>query len=804
MPRRVSQLEIRNRAELTVNHQVLTADPTNMDLHRVPISTFRGAGNFTGTTAPPTAPPAETGILSFVQNDTYTMNDADGLTFFIRGETDWNDGVKLNGVRVLTSADFPNNPDLDLEIQSFTHETLFEGDMYLNRTLDLLFTPYAEGVGFMFGDNNFRGYQAYRSNVTFTFTGIDFVGYVNPAAYLARSLIMIPANDRDALIYALRLRKPIHGDKYHISIEDDEGHGGYVYTFDASNLNNTDPLPLMFNTALGNPLADGSGRTYFRESTTFNLQGVPEQNDKRYRSGDNVLDVDAGMLYSGYIEGAPAGSTTDEYFTSSVSLGGGTKTHDIGATYPIKDSSYALGDYVITSSDGTPRMHGAYVPTEATDMLALPLFSVLRSPVEHVISRATDITALAETTFPDDYPFITVGPRRVMIAQGDTLRYEYSGTKSYKSRRGVVIDYAAKTLDWGAVDVPAHASRITESNENGVPVIDDLVFYNNETVRNLQGDYFRYEENVGGVSEFVAIVGLRPRATLAITTNLEMYSPSTTNSDTEWGGGELITGDELMVSFNQFGSEKLKTWTVLSSTPTTVQWSAPRNNRAGQVSTSPDFDDPTPNHFQRGKGEHVETASGIRYTYTDEMPTHDGWITYTPVFTRAPTVFHVQGNKPNTYTLEVINNRIHGGIAGAMPQLQTGDTIVVTVGVTDGVSKKFAQKVVMGGTWTNHTKTDAVLGGRYNPDGVRFFHSDELGASAPPVNDDLYTTGDYIDKAASGWRYIYQEAEGANPAAWTQFIEIGQGNPIITMDGTSGTQFTINIDENRQIYLKEL
>ncbi|MCP4987686.1 MAG: hypothetical protein GY928_17005 [Colwellia sp.] len=806
MPRKVSDLEVRNRVDLTVNHQVLAADPTNNDLHRVPVSNFRGAGNFNGTTAPPTTPAADTGIPAFIQNDTYTMRDNNGLTFFIRGESDWGEGIKLNGTRVLTASDFAANPELDLEPNSFVNDNLFEGDMYLNRTLDLLFTPYTEAVGFMFGDNNFQGYQAYRPPVTFTMTGLDLIGYTNPATYLQRVLATVPDGDRDALIQALRMRKPIHGDRYHITIEDDEGHGGYVYTFDGSNLNNTMPMAQMFNTALGNPDADGSGRVPFRDATTFNMNGVPLQNDKKYRAGDNVVDVDSGMLYSGYVEGLADDATTDEYFTSSVNLGGGTVIHDIKEVYPVKESSYALGDYVITTSDGTPRMHGAYLPEEATDVLALPLLSILRPPVEHVVSRATDITTLAETTFTADYPFIGTGADRVMVVQGDTLRYEYSDSKSYKSRTGVLVDLAAKTLDWGIVDDPLHAGRVTESGLNGLPAIDDLIYYNNETVRNLQGDSFRYVEKVGEDSEFILIDGGRPRSTLAITVNSGSYEPTTDNSSSEWGGGELVTGDELSVSYNAMGSTKRKIWTVLSSTPATVQWSAPVNPNAGEVTLLNEYNDPATdvNHMMRGTGEHVESMSGIRYTYNDSGPDHFAWTIFTPIFTRAPTVFNIEGNQPNTYVPVVTNNRIDGGRAGAMPQLQAGDKVICTVATTEGVTKRFAYDVVTSPTWVLMTKTPAVLGERYNPDGVRFFASSEMGAGAPAIDDDKYSTGDYIDKAASGWRYIYQEAEGANPATWTQFIAIGQGNPIVTMDGASGLQFSIQIDEDRRIYLKEL
>ncbi len=806
MPRKVSDLELRNRVDLTVNHQVLAVDPTNNALHRVPVANFRGAGNFNGTTAPPTTPALDTGILAFVQNDTYTMRDSNGLTFFIRGESDWGEGVKLSGTRILTAIDFAANPELDLEPNSFTDDNLFEGDMYLNRTLDLLFTPYTEAVGFMFGDNNFQGYQAYRPPVTFTLTGTDLLGYTNPATYLQRVLATVPTGDRDALIHALRIRKPVHGDRYHITLEDDEGHGGYIYTFDGSDLNDVLPLPQMFNTALGNPLADGSNRTYFRDVTTFNVNGVPLQNDKKYRNGDNVVDVDSGMLYSGYVEGLPDTATTAEYFTASVNLGGGTTIHDIDETYPVKDGAFSLGDYVITASDGTPRMHGAYLPTEATDMLALPLVSVLRSPVEHVVSRATDITALAETTFTGDYPFVGSGADRVMVVQGDTLRYEYSDSKSYKSRTGVVVDLVAKTLDWGVVDDPLHASRVTESGLTGIPPIDDLVYYDNETVRNLQGDYFRYEENVGGVSEFITIGGTRPRTTLTITVDSGSYSPTTDNNSSEWGGGELIAGDELVVVYNATGSNKRKIWSVLSSTPATVQWSEPVNPNSGTLTYLNDYDDPSTDvdHMMRGTGEHIQNASGVRYTYDDTVSDDFAWFVFPATFVRAASVFNITAPQANTYIPVVTNNRIDGGIAGAMPQLRSGDTIIATVATTDGVTKRFAYDVVNYPHWTLFDKQEAELGERYNPDGVRFFSSDEVGASAPPVNDDKYSTGDYIDKAASGWRYIYQEAEGANPASWTQFVEVGQGNPTVTMDGASGTQFTINIDENRQIYLLEI
>ncbi len=784
MPRKVSELEVKSRVELTNNYQVLTTDPTNNALHRVPVTSFRGASNFLGTTTPPLQP-EDINIPDFIEGDTYTRTSSTGTTFQTYSGGIWGEATKLNGARMFTTEDF--NTDLDVVTDNYLSNVLFSGDLYFNRALNLVFGPYAEGTGFRFSNTDFLGYQALRRTKGFTFQGTDAIGYDDPSIYLNTKLTTAPADNVD-LIEIRSFSKPTQGDWYNILLENDQGHGGWRYEFNLDN-SVTGTYLNQFMSHLGAD-GSGSGKTHIRDVKTWNEVLTPVQNDKKYRQGDNIFNTGTGVLYADYQEGIATTTDLGLLFSTVTILSGSVVRHTDSA--PILDhDAYIAGDFIFSDSSKTPRVHGPYDILAGDDKGAWPLFAVLRPPVTHHITSLDAVPA----TFTGDYPELD----GTMVVTGDTLRETFTpDIKAHLYSDGVTIDTVGETLDWGATKTPMHSQRITQADTVNTPERNDLIYYTDEIIRNNEGDLFRYVE--GQATDELAMLlmpNLRSDITHTVVDVTSVYTPDTANNSADWGGTKVNQNDRLRVTYQDSAKAIEYTATTVVVGTGVITWSLRKNfygtrEHLVDTYTEPSVDDKVYTH-----GETLVNASGVRFVYQEEAVTNVASTWEFREWVRGDESFNIEGS--NTEEVELVPDTSYLTNSAITPKrLKLGDVINVSVaGSTTG--KRFSHRVV------GVTGLVATLSPRINPAGERYYIDPSSTASTPVKDDTKYSNGDYMDNTVSTNRYVYTEGQATDDLAWTLFTSFGTGREdqprILRDDGTIA--YRLRVDNTNKIYIQE-
>lgn len=820
MPKLVNQLDLKNRSELTNSFQVLTTDPTSFEIYRTPVSNFRGASVFVSKNEPSVSPEDPT-LNEYVGGDVYIQESSEGLLYYSwdKENSTWKSETKLNGLRVLTATDFPDEINLDLRDTNFTSDKAFADDYYLNKTLQLLF-KYSATLGFQFGTTSYQGYETFRAPTVFQFEGDDVVGYTDPKTYL-QTFLSGSAPDLEKRKYSL----PVFNDNIHITLQDDEGHGGWVW-FWKTDRPVADPNNALdnYNEKLGVDIdgTDTTNRFHFREAKTWNDISAPVQNDKKYRQGDNVFVTTAGVLYYNYQEGLPD-NTTDlgALFEGQTILSGSSlKTAQDGSgnwvTPTANDSEYQEGDYILTKNLGTPRIHGPYKFGSASDLEAWPLYAVLRSPVEHQFDFETSETSgfNLPTSFAGDYPINSIETVETMIADGDKALLNYSDSKAYVLRDDVSVDIAAQTLDWGDLSkrINLHPVTIQTSTAVGEPSVDIEKYYNGVLVRNKNGDLFKFNEDFTDYtnSSFEQMEGLRANVTHVVETTSGQYTPPTDNGNAEWGSATVIDGDTLEVRCVAADADKVVLFTAdVNEATGEITWVDRRSkygtrtlvNKAGVESSADGF---VPNGWNSQitmvEGDLVITDIGAKYVYNED---------YENSFAN-PRLNFVEWVRP-VKTLLASGNTVPANLIDPLP---FADYIINFNGDTpDSVMPKIGDVVRFEYTEVDGvTKTGKVLEKRCtterpyafseweNPKVVKYWTEASVGRNN--ADDSKYSAGDFMDNPSTEWRYgPYVEDAPDNATAWPDFLKLTQTAEYV--DATTAKVWEIEVDDDEFYFLEK-
>lgn len=778
MPRKVSQIDLRNRSQITNAYQVICTDPTNFGLARVPATQFRGASVFTSENDPTTTPENPL-INEYIDGDIYIKDTSEGQLLFIWDSVNgaWKPQNRLNGLRLLSASDFPDETNLDLRDTNFISDIAYENDYYLNKTLDLLFGTYSAATGFKFGTIDFTGYKGFRGPIHHTFQGKDLNGYDDPAFYLDEYL-QSAATTKQKLV----AKRPIHGDLVHILLENDEGHGGWYYTFN-TNLSPTGSTLLEnYNLLLGTSVSGDQPlvKQHWREVKTWNETTTPVQNDKKYRQGDNVFNVTKGILFYNYQEGLPE-NTTDLglLFEGQTTLSGSSlKTaQDVNGNWikpAANDSEYTAGDFIFTKEGNTPRIHGPYSFGESTDHGAWPLYSVLRSPLKHRFkydsSKITDYSSTGEY-----FPYYN----GTMIVDGDTAVDVYVANvadiddqsvvkKEIERVSGCTVDYTTKLVTWGEGRVHRDPFKIHTSTATGKPSVDLLTYYNGDIVRNKVGTLYRFDEDyvTPASSDFTMLDGLRSSYTHIAETTDNNFIPSTANESTQWGSGSVQDNDYLEVRYTGSSTSKTLLYKAeVNEATNTITW-LQRKSAYGQRTFSDSLNqDPVADNQLYTTDDFYTTGDGRKYKYDETANTNAGGWSFVE-WTRPVEVFVTE--KGNDYSPVVDANDYLDAttkVGVTDKRLKEGDQIfvhVVDTGVRTG--KQYYYQVL--------TENPVTFSEKLNPRVTQYFA--EASVTRNNLNDLKYSTGDFLDNPSTGWRYgPYVEGAADNATAWPDFKQLG-------------------------------
>ncbi|CAM0042901.1 hypothetical protein VPHK406_0025 [Vibrio phage K406] len=805
MPKKVSDLTLVERSELTNLYQVVVTNPLDYTLVRCPTTSFRGASNFTSVNEPTTTPEDPT-IPEYIQGDTYQHATEKGLLQYTWDNVNkvWSDPVKLNGLRVLTATDFPDEINLDLRDTNFTTPIAYANDYYLNKTANLLY-QYSPANGFQFGSTTFEGYQGFRAPHILNLQGDDVTGYLDIVSYVQAYLDGGVVSDTVKREYY----HPIHQDIFKLELENDQGHGGWYWTFDADQgIGVLQQYYDCLNAKLGIDFGDIDGtsilsRKHWREDKTWNQTDVPVQNDKKYRQGDNVFVTEKGILYYNYQEGQPD-NTADLglLFEGQTTLKGSSLLNalDTGGNWvspTSNDADYTEGDFILTRNLGTPRIHGPYKFGAATDLEAWPLYAVLRSPVKHTYTAGASLP----TTYGGDYP---VSDEGVMIVEGDDLYIRYSADKTYVYEGAASVGYGEtppeKTVTWDQTNRRAfHQILIKTSASVADPSIDNSVYYDGQLVRNQNGDIYKYVEDFTGTAhEFQLQGGLRANVAhkQTVANNFtDVFVPDTAQNSADWGGGTVQDGDTLEVSWTGSSTSKTLVYDAeVNEILNTIQWKNERSkfsNRTFEVG----FNVPPINYGNDlyWQGDVLISKSG--YKFLANKPLNNSGVYFTGLgWVRSPRTFIIESNLPYT-PFNGDENGIPDGSWSFSGNVSTmvGDKLVINVtGSTTG--KQVAYDVVGGNSVTDD------LSAPYNPNPIKFHVSSEIGR--PNLNDADYSTGDFIDSSTTGWRYgPYVEGQTDNALAWPDFVKLTQTTRYT--DKTTSVIHEIEVDNGEFYFLEK-
>lgn len=789
MPKKVSQLQLRNRSQITNAFQVVVTDPTNYSLYRVPTTQFRGASVFTSENEPTTTP-EDPLINEYVDGDIFIQDTQAGQKLYIWNATNgaWDAANKLNGLRLLSASDFPDEVNLDLRETNLISDIAYENDYYLNKTLDLLFGTYSSVTGFKFGSTDFSGYKGFRAPITHTFQGTDVNGYDNPSFYLNEYL-----NSAATAKQKLIAKRPIHNDLIKIELENDEGHGGWYYVFDTNISPTGTTLLENYNILLGTNVAGDQPliKKHWREARTWNEQGSPVQNDNKYRQGDNVFDVVNGVLYYNYQEGLTV-PTSDlgQLFEGQTTLAGSSlkASQDVDGNWvdpASNDGSYKQGDFIFTASKGTPRIHGPYKFGAASDKEAWPLYATLRSPITHIATAATALP----TSFSSDYPIHSLDTGvddgqggtvivETMITEGDTWEKVYvsdlvnsnADTKRVTLSQGVKINYIDSTLDWGTETKAGRPPRFWRQDTVGQPVKDDNNYYAGDYVITVDGSvYGSYVESAAdNATAWPFFTSLKASKTVRALDQLTTYTPSTANNHSSWGGGTIAEGDTLLVYYAGSNTGKYREYLATDidvANGNTITWQEVGKAPVIHATSSKSW--PDVNDADYRTGDFIDNGSGIRFgAYVEGQVVADKKVAW--VFSsvkRSPKKFYKNSftfatTDPITVLPSTTSYFIGDEYWGAENKdlmLVVGDTFTF---ISD--DNKIISYEVQSVDYTSGTYSVSRVAGV----GTNSKIHNSTETSTPQRNDNIYSAGDFIINANGVMYGPYVEGQSTDVSSW--------------------------------------
>lgn len=775
MPKLVNQLDLKARKDLTDAYQVLVTDPVDYEIYRVPVPMFRGASSFVSANEP-TVTPEDPLMVEYIKGDTYIHESSEGLKYYSWDDINsaWVSETRLNGLRVFSAVDFPEEINLDIRLTNFQSDTAFSNDYYLNKVSNILY-QYSATNGFKFGSIDFSGYEGFRAPTTFEFQGNDVDGYLNVADY--HSAVFLTLDD----VSQRKMYHPIHQDSFHLKLENDEGHGGWVWYFDSTISVSDANYYVNLERKLGIDRADLVGslgnRYHAREAKTWNENTAPVQNNKRYRQGDNVFDVVNGVLYYNYQEGAPA-NTTDlgVLFEGQTTLAGSSlKTAQVAGVWQdpsADDGKYKQGDYIFTQSRATPRIHGPYKFGAGTDKEAWPLFSILRQPITHV---NTADTALITTFDAAVYPTDADGN---MIVDGDTWEKVYvadlananDDTKRVTLSKGVVVDYAGNTLDWGTETTNGRPPRFWRQDTVGQPVRDDNAYYEGDYIITVDGSVYGpyVEDAVDNPTAWPFFTSLTANKSVRALDQASDYIPPTDNNDASWGGGTIAEGDTLFVYYVGSNTGKYREYLAVDidiTNANAITWQeigkAPVNHSTSAKTW------PVVNDADYRTGDYIENGSGVKFgPYVEGQIVSDNKIAWPySAVKRAPKNYYkndflfanvsTDTVLPSTTSAEIVDD--YWGVENQNMMLVVGD--VFTFISADG---KVASFEVQSVDYTAGTHTRVRVAGVGT--NSKIHNSNET--NTPQRNDNTYSAGDFIINGNGVMYGPYVEGQGTDVLAW--------------------------------------
>ena len=797
-------MDLKNRKELTDAYQVLVTNPVDYEIHRVPVPMFRGAGTFVSQNEPTTTP-EDPAMIEYIAGDTYIHETNEGLKYYSWDNINnaWKNETKLNGLRVFTAIDFPEEINLDSSITNFQSDKAFANDYYLNKVTNLLY-QYSATNGFKFGSLDFTGYEGFRAPRTLEFQGTDADGYLNVVDYFNLTFTAADAITRRMMYHN------IHQDSFHLKLENDEGHGGWVWYFNslapASDADYFTNLELKLGIDAAN-LESTVNRYHFREPKTWNDTSTPVQNDKKYRSGDNVFDLTKGVLYYNYREGLPA-NTTDlsALFEGQTTLSGSSlKTAQDNLGNWVKptanDGEYTSGDYIFTKEGGTPRIHGPYLFGAGTDHEAWPLYSVLRSPIKHRFKyddpKITDYSATGEY-----YPYYN----NTMVVEGDTAVEVYVAdaanindqsviNKEIERVQGCTVDYTTKIVTWGDGRVHRDPFKLHISTATAKPSVDLLTYYDGDIVRNKVGTLYRFDEDytTPASSDFTPLEGLRSAYTHIAETTDNNFVPDTANESTQWGSGSVQDNDYLEVRYTGSATNKAVLYRAeVNEATNTINWLHRKSVYGQRTFTDNLNQDPVANNQLYTTDDFYVTGDGRKYKYDEAGNTNAGSWTFQE-WTRPVEVFVTE--KGNSYTPVVDANDYLDAttkVDVTDKRLREGDQIFVHVVDTGArTGKQYYYQVL--------TENPVTFSEKLNPKVVQYWAESNIGRNNR--DDSKYSQGDFMDNSATGWRYgPYEEGAADNATAWPDFVELKTTTTYT--DATSALDWQIKVDDN-EFYFEE-
>lgn len=828
MPKKVSDLTLKNRSELTDAYQVVVTDPTDYKLYRCSVPNFRGASVFTSENEPTTNP--ENPLYpEYIAGDIYIQETSEGKVLYDWDNLNkvWINQTKLNGIRVLTASDFPDEINLDLRTTNFTTSKAYSNDYYLNKVANLLY-QYSPTQGFQFGSTSFEGYQAFRAPEVWSFQGKDVTGYLDLIAYISDHLI----NSTDTDENKRKLYHPIHQDSFHVSLENDEGHGGWFWDFNSTNsvgafqeYYNCFALKVGIDPTTPESV-DASSilvRKHWREAKTWNQPDVPVQNDKKYRQGDNVFVTEKGIIYYDYQEGLPDGTTDlGELFVGQTTLKGSSLLNalDTGGNWvspTSNDADYTEGDFILTRNLGTPRIHGPYKFGAATDLEAWPLYAVLRQSTTHQY----DFDALETSgfniadTFAGDYPTHTYNTVETMIVDGDQLLLNYTDDKAYILRDSVSVDMENKQMNWGDFEkrINLHPVTIQTSGSVSAPSVDASLYYNGAIVRNKNGDLFKFNENFldHAASTFTSLDGLRSNVTHVVETTSGQYVPPTDNGNAAWGSATVIDGDTLEVRCTAADADKVVLFTAdVNEATDEITWRDRRSKYGVRTKFLENALDGAANGFgsldvdfkpliQLTEGDFIIGGNGGKYIYRED---YDGGFTDVRFefvsWDRHHEVYLASGNSIPANLLDPIGYAdyciVFRGNTTEVVMPKIGDIIRFEYTKPDGVTKtgKVIEKRCT-------AERPYAFGDWENPNVVQYWAESVVGRNNR--DDIVYSAGDFMDNSSTGWRYgPYVEGAADNATAWPDFVELKTTTTYT--DATTTLDWKILVDDN-EFYFEE-
>ena len=785
MPRRVDELTLHKRNVLSNQSYMITIDPVDNEVYRTPVAEFRGAQTFVSAN-PPGNKPEDTQLPNYLPNDTFYHITGNGIELFVWDEPNkrWVSKGFIDGARIWTSQILVGNASLLTNTDvAYKNVLVKNGDWFHNPVRGIMYGPYDATNGFNFATTDPNKVSFLRSDHVNEFTSLD------------DDKIQQPLTDPDfkAVILAAvtnanhKMWMPKDGDVLHIKAFGSGTHGGKKYVFSLTRFmaapgGSSHIEKVIAGFCGSDPLLNWK---YAREAAVFVQDTAPTWNNSKYRKGDAIVDSGRGLIYQGYKELAVQPATLVDNFESVLTMKGNVIwTTDLEPG--VDDSKYATGDYIISQSHKTPRMHGPYVPGKIKATEAWPLTAVLRAPMRH--AEASNIAPT--TAWAGDYPV----HKGAYIVKGDLWEMVYSADKQVYLSTGAVLNNVAKTIVWGTAKTHAHPTRNHVEATKVWPLKDDLKYYQGDMIENESGDvHGPYVE--GAADDQAAWKYFRStRAQKIVATTSPVaptFTPSGTNGSPQWGSVILKTFDQLQAPVASTTTSKALVFDAkVSADGTAITWLNRRSLHGVRFFSSPLFTQPVKSDADYTNGDFMDTASGLRYGPYQEGKGADtaAWPFYGTV--RGPSRLVIDRAFDWLPSTDSSGRKLNG----VDTLMHIGDEVIVNVtGSTRNKQRSFMV-------------TQVDVSGNIQWSAPRNPNESKLHAvsvmARPDFEDKDYWAGDTAIIKTGAVFGPYIEGQTTKEDAWPDFVTVSNG--VFIFDKTTGEKYELSVDNGNVEFLKEV